>query len=79
MLRFPKSQWSAAICARFAEFVALVSHFEFCSLLSASHHLGGPISPVLGKTLDSEKVYVYHILDTTRGSAIRLGSGQKFG
>lgn len=51
---------------------ALVLHYEFCSLLSVTNNLGGPISPVLGKRSKQEKVHVYHILATTLNFAIRL-------
>ena len=70
----------ADICARFADICArfalqfLLAPFEY----SATDHLGGPTSPVLGKTLEAGKVYVYHIVVTTPGFAIRLGKGQKF-
>ena len=34
---------------------ALVLHFNCRSLLSATDHLGGPVSPVLGKPLEVGK------------------------
>ena len=66
----------ADICARFADICArfalrfLLAPFEY----SATEHLGGPTSPVLGKTLEAGKsVRLYHILVTTPSFAIRLG------
>ena len=56
-------------CARFALRFPLAP-FEH----SATDHLGGPISPVFGKTLEAgEKVHVYHILVTTPGFANAFG------
>ena len=34
---------------------ALVLHFDVCSLFSVTDHIGGPISPVWGETLEAGK------------------------
>ena len=61
----------AAGCLRI---FALVLHFDFCSLPSATHHLGGPIRPIspVWENAKQEEVYVCHILLTTPSFAIRL-------
>ena len=57
MLRFLNLHSFADICARFADICArfalrfLLAPFEY----SATDHLGGPTSPVLGKTLEAGK------------------------
>ena len=61
--------------------VALVLHFDFCSLLSTIQRkiiLEDRPARFWENHSKQENVYVYHILVTTPGFAIRLGYGQKF-
>ena len=51
-------------CLRIVGFVlrtlALVLHFNSCSLLSTTDHVGGPMRRFWGKRSKQDKMYVYH-------------------